>query len=75
MEDLFDTSLRIGNETVPYHIFFRDELYHFQSRENGAGKSFSFSRDHDAWHEQSPLPDGVREEAIKRLEEYLLRQH
>ena len=76
MEDLFSTSLTIDNKNVNYHVRFENDRYNFISDQSDAAyKNFSIKREHDEWHEVEQLPDEIKTEAIRSLENYLLKQH
>ena len=76
MEDLFSTNIAVNNENVIYRVIFDHEKYTFLP-EAGKGEypSFSFSRDHDEWHEQELLAPNLKKQAVNALERYLLKQH
>ena len=76
MEDLFSTNIAVNNENVNYRVVFDQGKYVFLSEaDTKAYSSFSFSREHDEWHDQEMLPPDIKIQAVDALEKYLLKQH
>jgi hypothetical protein len=74
MEDLFWTTLSLNGKQTEYHIIFDKEEYCFIPKGDTAPK-FRFRREHDEWHGADEVSEGVKDDAIDALEQYLLRQH
>lgn len=76
MESLFITSLSIDNQHAPYHIYFDQEKYIFMpEKEDSTLPTFSLIREHDEWHQTEEIFPELKEEAVAKLEEFLLQQH
>lgn len=74
MEDLFWTELSINGNPEAYHIVFENEDYRFIPKKENL-QTFTFRREHDEWHAADDSSEAVRDEALQKLEAYLLRQH
>lgn len=74
MENLFTTQIAQGAGAMNYQVVFEQEQYRFIP-DGFAGSVFALKREHDEWHPLEPLPEGVQEQAVAALEQYLLSQH
>lgn len=75
MEKLFTTELTVNGRKATYEVIFENDAYVFHPRGGSEQQAFALKREEDEWHPQSPLQEGVKEEAIASLESYLLSQH
>lgn len=73
MQPLFSTELIIDQHPVLYHIVFENNQYQFRP-EAAQQPIFAFVREHDEWHEQGAVAPAVKNQAIAKLEAYLLAQ-
>ncbi|MDB5252802.1 MAG: hypothetical protein JWP27_1971 [Flaviaesturariibacter sp.] len=74
MEHLFITQLSVNGQQTDYEVVFADETYHFRPKDQTA-PVIRARREQDEWHVESPVADALREEALGKLDTYLLSQH
>ena len=75
MQPLFSTELMTHNEPVLYHVVFENNEYCFKPSEAASGaQEFGFVREHDEWQDRGTADAALRQQAIAKLEAYLLAQ-
>jgi hypothetical protein len=75
MEHLFTTELITSGKSTAYEVMFNNEHYSFSPISSGDASVFQLSRIHDEWHGSEDIPQPLRAQAIKALDDYLLAQH
>jgi hypothetical protein len=75
MENLFTTELIFSGRPTAYNVDFNKEQYSFTPIGESSAKPFHLTREHDEWHGSEGIPEPLRAQAIKSLEDYLLAQH
>lgn len=75
MERLFTTELMINGRKATYEVIFENEAYVFHPKDGGENQPFALKREEDEWHPQGQLEEGLKDEAIASLENYLMSQH
>ena len=75
MEHLFTTELICSGRPTAYDVMFNNEQYSFTPISSGDASGFQLSREHDEWHGAEDIPQPLRAQAIKALDDYLLAQH
>lgn len=73
MDTLFTTELIINDKPQTFAVSFHNESYIFQSINNST--QFSLQRVEDEWHTIEPIDNQLKNEAMEKLEAYLLSQH
>ena len=76
MEHVTDIILRVNDTDVMYHVSFHDDLYAFETDgSNAQASSFEIRRHHNNWEPVAPLDEALANQAIEKLEKFLLSQH
>lgn len=75
MEHIFKTQIALDGSTTSYDVFFEGEDYVFHPLNNEAAPVLKLRREEDEWHTAPEMGEDVRSEAVRVLEEYLMRQH
>ena len=73
MDTLFTTELIINDKPQTFAVSFHNESYIFQSINYST--RFCLQRVEDEWHTLEPIDNQLKNEAMEKLEAYLLSQH
>ena len=75
MQPLFFTELMTQDQPVLYHVVFENDEYCFKPADTASGaQEFGFVREHDEWKDRGTADASLRQQAIAKLEAYLLAQ-